>query len=92
MGIPETTELLEQIYEGQETELTEESGEEDDFTKKQKLHERNKNKGYPRLKQKVMRPNIPSMLEICCNSVEVLRLRHLLVEAYNQRFVLVNVY
>jgi hypothetical protein len=34
MGIPETTELLEQIYEGQETELTEESGEEDDFAKK----------------------------------------------------------
>lgn len=92
MGIPETTELLEQIYEGQETELTEESGEDDDFSKKQKLHERNKNKGYPRLKQKFMRPNIPSMLEICCNSVEVLRLRHLLVEAYNQRSVLVNVY
>lgn len=66
--------------------MTEESGAEDDdddFAKKQKLHERNKNKGYPRLKQKFVRPNIPSMLEVCCNSIEVLRLRHLLVEAYN---------
>lgn len=55
----------------------------DDFAKKQKLHERNKDKGYPRLRQKYTRPNIPSMLEVCCHSVEVLRLRSGLVEAYH---------
>ena len=55
----------------------------DDFTKKQEMHERNKDKNYPRLKHKFLRPNIPPMLEILCNSVEVLRLRHLLIEAYH---------
>ena len=42
--------------------------------------------------QKYTRPNIPPMLEICCNSVEALRLRHTLVEAYHQRFILEKVY
>lgn len=42
-----------------------------------------KDKAYPRLKIKYVRPNIPAMLELICNSVEVLRLRHLLVSAYN---------
>ena len=53
----------------------EESEDADDFTKKQKMHERNKDKGYPRLRQKFLRPSIPNMLEVCCSSVEVLRLR-----------------
>ena len=35
---------------------------------------------YPRLKQKQFRANIPSLLEISCNAVEVIRLRHLLIE------------
>jgi len=61
----------------------EDSEDADDFAKKQKLHERNKDKGYPRLRQKMTRPNIPSMLEVCCSSVEVLRLRSVLVEAYH---------
>ena len=60
-----------------------ESEDADDFAKKQKLHERNKDKGYPRLRQKQVRPNIPSMLEVCCSSIEVLRLRNALVEAYH---------
>jgi hypothetical protein len=69
-----------------------EAGDADDFSKKQKLHEQNKDKAYPRLKVKYLRPNIPSMLEICCNQVEVLRLRHLLIEAYYQRTSLIEVY
>jgi len=47
--------------------MSEELGDADDFSKKQKLHEQNKDKAYPRLKHKYLRPNIPSMLEICCN-------------------------
>ena len=31
----------------------------DDFAKKQKLHERQKDKGYPRLRIKQVRPKIP---------------------------------
>lgn len=34
MGIPETTELLEKIFEGNESSMSEESGTEDEFTKK----------------------------------------------------------
>ena len=39
------------------------------------MHERNKNKAYPRLRQQQMRPNVPSLLQVGCNTVEVLRLR-----------------
>ena len=65
---------------------------EDDFVKRQKMHERMKDKNQVRLVQRFIRPNIPPMLEICCNSVEALRLRHTLVEAYHQRFLLEKVY
>ena len=47
---------------------------------------------YPRLKAKKFRPNMPSLLEISCNAVEVLRLRHLLIDALIQREDLSNVY
>ena len=47
---------------------------------------------YPRLKQKMFRPNIPSLLEISCNAIEVIRLRHLLIEVLIQREDLSQVY
>lgn len=59
----------------------ESSDENDDFEKKLQMQQANKNAKYPRLKQKKMRLNIPSLLEISCNAVEVVRLRALLIEA-----------
>lgn len=52
----------------------------EDFEKKLQLQQNTKQMKYPRLKQKKFRANIPSLLEIACNSVEVIRLRHLLID------------
>jgi hypothetical protein len=60
--------------------MREESSDDDDFNKKLKMQAANKDAQYPRLKQKKFRPNIPSLLEISCNAVEVMRLRSLLIE------------
>jgi len=60
--------------------------------RKQKLLERGKEKLYPRLKQKIMRSNVPNMLEICCNSIEAMRLRSVLVDCIVQRETLHKVY
>ena len=60
--------------------------------RKGKLLDHAKNGFVPRLKAKKFRANIPSMLEVCCNGVEALRLRHLLVEAVIQRDALVEIY
>ena len=47
---------------------------------------------YPRLKQKKFRANIPSLLEVSCNCIEVIRLRHLLIDTLIQREDLSQVY
>lgn len=64
----------------------------EDFEKRLQMQQNNKDQMYPRLKQKKFRPNIPSLLEISCNAVEVIRLRHLLIDALMQREDLTNVY
>lgn len=51
----------------------------DDNEKKAQLHKKEKDFRYPRLKKKKVRLNIPSMLQLCCNGVEAMRLRHCLV-------------
>ena len=53
--------------------------EEDEMTRKQKLHEMSKDKQYPRLRQKTMRVNVPTLLDVTCNAVELLRLRNVLI-------------
>lgn len=47
---------------------------------------------YSKFKKILSRPNVPTMLVTCCSAVEVMRLRHLLVEAYHQRKALITVY
>ncbi len=72
--------------------MKEESSDDDDFNKKLKMQAANKDAQYPRLKQKKFRANIPSLLEISCNAVEVIRLRSLLIELLIQREDLSIVY
>jgi len=64
----------------------------EDFEKKLQMQQNNKDAMYPRLKQKQFRANIPSLLEISCNAVEVIRLRHLLIDILIQREDLCHVY
>lgn len=64
----------------------------EDFEKKLQMQQNNKDALYPRLKQKQFRANIPSLLEVSCNAVEVIRLRHLLIELLIQREDLSRVY
>ena len=52
----------------------------DEADKRMKLQQMSKESKQPRLKQKKLRINIPSLLEIGCNSVEVIRLRGLLID------------
>jgi hypothetical protein len=63
-----------------------------DFERRQKLHQKEKDARYPRLKQKQMRLNIPSLMQLCCNGVEAMRLRHVLVQTIIQREVLTKVF
>lgn len=63
-----------------------------DFERRQKLHQKEKDARYPRLKQKAMRLNIPSLMQLCCNGVEAMRLRHVLVQTIIQREVLAKVF
>ena len=65
---------------------------EDDFEKKLAMQQAKNDAKYPRLKQKKFRANIPSLLEISCNAVEVIRLRGLLIEALIQKHSLCEVY
>ena len=64
----------------------------EDFNKKLAMQEKNKDGMYPRLKQKKFRANVPSLLEISCNGVEVVRLRCLLIDVLVQREDLIRVY
>lgn len=64
----------------------------EDFEKKQALHDHKKSTMAPRLKKKFLRVNMPSLLTITCNAIEALRLRHILVDALNQRQILTNIY
>lgn len=40
---------------------------------------------YAKFKRSLYKPNVPPQMELCCNMVEVMRLRSLLVEACQQR-------
>lgn len=78
---------LEDVYqEGFEDE------DDDEFEKKQKLMNQGKQNMYPRLKAKKYRANIPSMLQIMCNAIEIIRMRHLLLDAMVQRECLMGAY
>lgn len=63
-----------------------------DLKKRQRFHEREKHKAVPKLRSRITRKNMPTMLQVCCNSIELMRLRNLLVNAYHQRAVLQEVY
>ena len=69
-----------------------ESSDEDDVGKKMKMQQASKESKQPRLKQKKLRMNIPSLLEISCNAVEIIRLRGLLIDVLLQRDTLEAVY
>ena len=76
LGSAEETESLEDLYaRGFDNDDTA-----DLVEKKSKLLDHEKANFVPRLEVKKFRANIPSMLEVCCNGVEALRLRHLLVD------------
>ncbi|CDW82479.1 UNKNOWN [Stylonychia lemnae] len=47
---------------------------------------------YPKLKTRAQKVFIPSMLYLTCNSIEMLRLRHILVLAVTQKKILERVY
>jgi hypothetical protein len=47
---------------------------------------------YPRLKNRAKKIVVPSMLHLCCNTVEILRLRRQLIDAVVQTKVLEEVY
>jgi len=49
---------------------------------KTKAGGQNKDMRYSKLKKALTKPNVPTMLITSCSAVEVMRLRHLLVEAY----------
>ena len=55
------------------------SDDEDEDTKNMKKI-KNKADKLPRAKSKKIRINVPSLLELSCNSVELIRLRGLLVD------------
>lgn len=40
---------------------------------------------YAKFKRSLFKPNVPSMMELCCNMTEAMRLRSLLVEACQQK-------
>ena len=88
LGSAEDTQSLEDLY----AKGFDNDNEADLIDRKSKLLDHEKSSFVPRLKAKKFRANIPSMLEICCNGVEALRLRHLLVEAVIQRDALVEIY
>ena len=67
-------------------------GNDDLADRKKKLHQQGKSKLYPRLRGRLSRPDMPSQLEIMCNGIEAMRLRHILIQAIHQRDVLNDVY
>lgn len=60
--------------------MDEDSDADEEMQKKLSMQANKKDQLYPRLKQKKFRANIPSLLEISCNAVEVIRLRALLID------------
>ena len=66
--------------------------EDPEFSRKKDMAERKKASLYPKLRGRTMRPDIPSMLTIMCNMVEVMRLRNILVSILHQREVLQSVF
>ena len=68
------------------------SDDDDDAGKRMKLQQMSKESKQPRLKQKKLRINIPSLLEISCNAVEIIRLRGLMIDMLLQRDTLTKVY
>ena len=96
LGSAEDDQSLDEVYkQGFGLQGEEEEDEEDDGAmakKAMELLEHDKQRHAPKLKQKKFRANIPSMMEICCNGVEVLRLRNLLVRALVQREALLKIY
>lgn len=89
LGSAEETQSMEDLYmKG----FADNDDQTDLIAKKSSLLKHEKQALEPRLKKKRFRANIPSMLEICCNGVEALRLRNLLVSAVIQRDALVEIY
>lgn len=64
----------------------------DEVMKKFKLQKAQYYKNYPRLKQRASKVSMPSLLELTCNCVEVLRLRNTLVRAIREKKVLETIY
>ncbi len=96
LGSAEDDVSLDEVYKqgfGLQTEEDDEQEDDGAMAKKaMELLEHDKQRYAPKLKQKKFRANIPSMMEICCNGVEVLRLRNLLVRALVQREALLKIY
>ena len=87
----DTVDALEKMLDDPEDSVSDIDQQNDDLIKLRMGGPGGKDK-YQRFRKNLFKPQIPSLLELCCNSVEAMRLRHNLVEAYHQRGALITVY
>jgi hypothetical protein len=64
----------------------------DNLSKRRKIAQHHAYLFFPKLKARAQKIFIPSMLFLTCNSLEVLRLRQLLLQSIEQRLILEKVY
>ena len=67
------------MLENPDDSLSEDDNKKEDRSKL-RLGDRGRDMRYTKFKQHLIRPTIPKMLELLCNTTEVMRLRHILVE------------
>mmetsp|Transcript_23051 Transcript_23051/g.22440 ORF Transcript_23051/g.22440 Transcript_23051/m.22440 type:complete len:112 (+) Transcript_23051:1112-1447(+) len=64
----------------------------DDFQKRRKMNTHHVYRFFPKLKTRAQKIFVPSMLFLSCNSLEMVRLRHVLVHTVLQASILSEVY
>ena len=68
------------------------NSQDDNLNKRRKIAQHHAYRFFPKLKAHAQKIFIPSMLFLTCNSLEVLRLRQLLVQAIEQKLLLEKIY
>jgi dTDP-4-dehydrorhamnose 3,5-epimerase len=68
------------------------NSQDDNLGKRRKIAQHHAYRFFPKLKARAQKIFIPSMLFLTCNSLEVLRLRQLLLQSIEQRLILEKVY
>ena len=68
------------------------NSQDDNLGKRRKIAQHHAYRFFPKLKARAQKIFIPSMLFLTCNSLEVLRLRQLLLQSIEQRLILEKIY